>query len=135
MLITTKHFRKYPKKMRTLLPLKAISEHILPDYLRAYQTFICNYRESAKICVETMIVPPAYEQVQIINQMKEIASITDISDFEGAIMRLLLVHDTYTIDALVQNIQIYNNAKKMIDLIMDHVQEINLTFEQISQIS
>lgn len=131
MFLTSKHILKCPRKMRNI-PVKALSENVVPDYFNAYQTFLCSYAELTKTCIETMVVPPAYEQVHIINHIKELTKVTDISGFEGAIMRLLIIRDTHTIDVLVQNLQTYNNAKQMIDLIMDHVREINLTLEKIS---
>ena len=116
---------KSHRQTRALNPplLRACPEAVDQAYLSAYQNFICNFSDSAKICVETMIIPPAYEQIQIIKDLNELGSVTDIAGFEGVFMRLMLVHDTNAIDMLIKSIEAYNSAEHLIDVIIKHAQE------------
>ena len=57
---------------------------IVPDFLSAYSTYVCKNPE----CVTSMILPPVYEQLFIMQQMFDLTTKVDISGLEGPFMAL-----------------------------------------------
>ena len=57
----------------------------MPEFLSAYST---------------MILPPVYEQLFIMQQMFDLTTKVDISGLEGPFIKLFMMHDTHGVDVL-----------------------------------
>jgi hypothetical protein len=114
---------------------------VLPEYITLYAHAICEQPvrtpetyasgiEAARNCVAAMVVPPVETQGVILNAFHSIAMHTDIKNFEGPLLRLMLADDLDTLQALVSAIVEYNASidriAAMISRIPDVVSKTNV---------
>ena len=93
---------------------------INPEFLEAYAHFVCGVGERVTMverCYANMLVPEYSRQVEIMNQLKAIASITDISNLEGVFMQLLMTDNTEQVDKLINLLVPYN-------ILLDNIREV-----------
>jgi hypothetical protein len=104
-----------------VLPRCALpQDSIVPDFLYAYTTFICKNPE----CIKTMVIPPVYEQLYIMQQMFDVSSKVDISGLEEPFMKLLLMHDSQGVDVLTRALIQYQKSKDVIKSVIEYTKEI-----------
>ena len=103
---------------RTLPRVSAIN--IVPDFLDAYSSYVCKNPE----CVNTIILPPAYEQLHIMQQMFDLTTKVDIRGLEGTFMKLFLMHDDFAVEVLTKALIQYHKSHEVINSIIEYSNEI-----------
>lgn len=93
---------------------------IVPDFLSAYSTYVCKTPE----CVTSMILPPVYEQLFIMQQMFDLTTKVDISGLEGPFMKLFMMHDTHGVEVLANALLNYQKSKAVIESVVEYTKEI-----------
>jgi hypothetical protein len=93
---------------------------IVPEFLSAYSTYVCKDPE----CVTSMILPPVYEQLFIMQQMFDLTTKVDISGLEGPFMKLFMMHDTQGVEVLANALLNYQKSKAVIESVVEYTKEI-----------
>ena len=93
---------------------------VVPDFLSAYASYVCKDPE----CVTSMILPPVYEQLFIMQQMFDLTTKVDISGLEGPFMKLFIMHDTQGVDVLANALLNYQKSKAVIESVVEYTNEI-----------
>jgi hypothetical protein len=121
------HNRVLPTKMNgrngraklTICHAHIPSEIILPEYLNLYAKSVCgkyaaNVVEynaslsSISTCLDEMVIPPLDVQSNILEQLHCMAMTTDIRNFVGPLMKLMIKDDNAQLKELFNAILSYN---------------------------
>ena len=107
---------------RSTYPTRVVAKAggIVPDFLSAYSTYVCKNPE----CVTSMILPPVYEQLFIMQQMFDLTTKVDISGLEGPFMKLFMMHDTHGVEVLANALLNYQKSKEVIESVVEYTKEI-----------
>jgi hypothetical protein len=93
---------------------------VVPEFLSAYSMYVCKDPE----CITSMILPPMYEQLFIMQQMFDLTTKVDISGLEGPFMKLFMMHDTQGVDVLANALLNYQKSKAVIESVVEYTNEI-----------
>jgi len=113
----TRHTTRQTTRHIKAVPHDAI---VVPEFLVAYSTYICKNPE----CVQNMILPPAYEQLFIMQQMFDLTSKVNISGLEGPFMKLFIMHDTQGVEVLANALVQYQKSKEVIESVVEYTKDI-----------
>lgn len=112
------HLTIMKPKIKRLTRTQAV---ILPEFLSLYSKAFCsidshsiveyaNSLPDVRACVENMVVPPLEQQSAILQSLHRLAMLTDVANFEGPLVRLLVDGDRAPLRDLMDAIIQYNTA-------------------------
>jgi len=100
------------------------SAEVIMDYVTAYSTFLCN-PEDIKTCVDTMVLPPVYEQLRIVQNLQMIHNSVDLEGLDAVVMKLLIAHDAEAVESLLHSLNIFQQSRDVINTIIRYSYEIS----------
>jgi hypothetical protein len=103
---------------------------VMTEYFNAYSHFICD--NEPPTCTESMIIPPPYEQLQIVLNLSHIATSVNLDGLEGIVMKLLIAGETDAVDTLVKHLGAVNDSNAVIRAIVEFANHLPINLPIVS---